>query len=130
MNRLVALSFLSVIGTAWVDPRSAISQAVEALDPIAKPISQALDQASAELTAESKLFEGKARKKLQQGNIEEEKARFQKMRQIRVYIEDVSILARTLPNEPKFKIESRYQRQLLEKLNADQRDDRPRCQET
>lgn len=85
MNRLIALPFLLMAGTAGADPRSATSQTVEALDPIAKPISQALDQAATELTARSKLFGGNARQKLQQEQIDEENARFQKMRQMRVY---------------------------------------------
>ncbi|MDH1011622.1 hypothetical protein N5J43_15665 [Pseudomonas nicosulfuronedens] len=88
MNRLIALPFLFIIGTAWADPRSATSQAVDALDPIAKPISQALDQAATELTAKSKLFGGNARQKLQQEKIDEENARFQKMRQMRVHSEE------------------------------------------
>lgn len=87
MNQLIALPFLFVVGTAWADPRSATSQTVEALAPIAEPISQALDQAATELTAKSKLFGGNARNKLQQEKVEEENARFQKMRQMRVYSE-------------------------------------------
>ena len=88
MNRLIAFPFLFIVGTAWADPRSATSQTVEALDPIAKPISQALDQAATELTAKSKLYGGNARKKLQQEKVEEENARLQKMRQMRVYSEE------------------------------------------
>ncbi|WP_440467045.1 hypothetical protein ACKI1H_28390 [Pseudomonas sp. YH-1] len=87
MNRLIALPFFFMVGTAWAEPRSATSQAVEALGPIAKPISQALDQAATELTAQSKLFGRNARKELQQEKVEEESARFQKMRQMRVYSE-------------------------------------------
>lgn len=88
MNRLIALSFICMVSTAEADPRSATSQTVEALAPIAKPISQALDQAATELTAKSKLFGGNARQKLQQEQADEENARFQKMRQLRVYSEE------------------------------------------
>lgn len=88
MNRLIALPFLLMVGAAWADPRSATSQTIEALDPIAKPISQALDQAATELTAKSKLFGGDARKKLQQQQVDDENARFQKIRQTRAYSEE------------------------------------------
>lgn len=88
MNRLIALPLLLMVGTAGADPRSATSQTVEVLDPIAKPISQALDQAATELTAKSKLFGGDARKKLQQQQVDDENARFQQMRQTRVYSEE------------------------------------------
>jgi len=88
MNRLIALPFILMVSTAGADPRSTTSLTVEALEPIAKPISQALDQAATELTAKSKLFGGNARKQLQQEQIEEENARFQNMRQMRVYGEE------------------------------------------
>ncbi len=71
MNRLIVLPFLFIVGTVGADLTSTTSQAVKTLDPVAKPISQMIDQAATALTVKSKLFGKNARKVLQQEQIEE-----------------------------------------------------------